>query len=139
MEEQIFEIIESNGNLKTRAAREITTHVMEFIEWLSNNEDFWKYRNVWFSNIEGFVLNETTTEQIYQYWLSNEILESHKNNETMKIDLQRDAAKFLLDNNCGDLVLNEHHHKNDKIDRIYASDLMASFIAQNKDLKEGGN
>ena len=37
------------------------------------------------------------------------------------------AQKFLLDNNCGDLILNDKRAKNAK-DRIYASDIMMKFL-----------
>ena len=41
--------------------------------------------------------------------------------------LQQRAASFLLDNHCGDLILN----KTDKtVDRIYASDIMAKFLKE---------
>jgi hypothetical protein len=42
------------------------------------------------------------------------------------------AVKFLLDNNCGDLVLNEQRHKNEKVERIYASDIMIQYASQFK-------
>ena len=50
------------------------------------------------------------------------------------------AQKFLLDNNCGDLILNDTRAKNAK-DRIYASDIMMKFLeserGQNDDTSEG--
>jgi len=49
------------------------------------------------------------------------------------------AQKFLLDNNCGDLILNDTRAKNAK-DRIYASDIMMKFLeserGQNDDTSE---
>ncbi len=49
------------------------------------------------------------------------------------------AQKFLLDNNCGDLILNDTRAKNVK-DRIYASDIMMMFLkserGQNVDKSE---
>ena len=46
---------------------------------------------------------------------------------------------FLLDNNCGDLILNDTRAKNAK-DRIYASDIMMKFLeserGQNDDTSE---
>lgn len=50
------------------------------------------------------------------------------------------AQKFLLDNNCGDLILNDVRAKNAK-DRIYASDIMMKFLeseqGQKADTGEG--
>lgn len=37
------------------------------------------------------------------------------------------AQKFLLDHNCGDLILNDHRTTKPK-DRIYASDIMVKFL-----------
>lgn len=49
------------------------------------------------------------------------------------------AQMFLLDNNCGDLILNDTRAKNAK-DRIYASDIMMKFLeserGQNDDTSE---
>ena len=50
------------------------------------------------------------------------------------------AQKFLLENNCGDLILNDTRAKNAK-GRIYASDIMMKFLeserGQNDDTSEG--
>jgi len=50
------------------------------------------------------------------------------------------AQKFLLDNNCGDLILNDHRTTKPE-DRIYASDIMMMFLeserGQNVDTSEG--
>ena len=49
------------------------------------------------------------------------------------------AQKFLLDNNCGDLILNDVRSKNAEY-RIYASDIMMKFLeserGQNVDTSE---
>jgi hypothetical protein len=49
------------------------------------------------------------------------------------------AQKFLLDNNCGDLILNDHRTTKPE-DRIYASDIMMMFLeserGQNIDTSE---
>jgi hypothetical protein len=49
------------------------------------------------------------------------------------------AQKFLLDNNCGDLILNDHRTTKPE-DRIYASDIMMMFLdserGQNVDTSE---
>lgn len=37
------------------------------------------------------------------------------------------AQKYLLDNNCGDLILNDHRTTKPE-DRIYASDIMMMFL-----------
>ena len=44
------------------------------------------------------------------------------------------AQKFLLDNNCGDLILNDTRAKNAK-DRIYASDIMMKFLESERGQK----
>jgi len=50
------------------------------------------------------------------------------------------AQKFLLDNNCGDLILNDRRTTKPE-DRIYASDIMMMFLeserGQNIDTSEG--
>ncbi len=44
------------------------------------------------------------------------------------------AQKYLLDNDCGDLILNDRKETQPK-DRIYASDIMENFSnEQNKEL-----
>jgi len=49
------------------------------------------------------------------------------------------AQKFLLDNKCGDLILNNHRTTKPE-DRIYASDIMMMFLdserGQNVDTSE---
>ena len=42
-------------------------------------------------------------------------------------DTANKAQKFLLDNNCGDLILNDVRDKKAD-DRIYASDIMMKFL-----------
>ena len=44
------------------------------------------------------------------------------------------AQKILLDNNCGDLILNDTRAKNAK-DRIYASDIMMKFLESERGQK----
>ncbi len=42
------------------------------------------------------------------------------------------AQKFLLDNNCGDLILNDHRTTKPK-DRIYSSDIMMMFLESERE------
>lgn len=78
MEEQIKKIISDNydpdweelGLEKT--AREITSHVMEFIHWLIDEQEIFMGELS-----EKYIINdnphlkENTLKEIYQYWLTN--------------------------------------------------------------------
>ena len=88
MEEQILEIIESNYYLDDdrmeckAAAKEITFHVMEFMDWMLykfHNEiqitdyfdsNFGEYRKE-IKKYEQFYFKTITLEELYQYWLNN--------------------------------------------------------------------
>ena len=48
------------------------------------------------------------------------------NNHAMEKTANK-AQKYLLDNNCGDLILNDHRTTKPD-DRIYASDIMMMFL-----------
>ena len=73
MEEKILEIIKRYDEMAfsrpSECAKEITAHVMEFIEWIvENNTKEPKWR--------AFLLDllgtkSYTTEELYQYWLNN--------------------------------------------------------------------
>jgi hypothetical protein len=79
MEEQILKIIDNRINTylsnpdnqqKENAAKEITEHVMEFMEWVFKVEGFFgdiseKYLFVSFNKDLSF----ETLEEVYQYWL----------------------------------------------------------------------
>ena len=54
-------------------AREVTTHVFEFIEWLHDNTDDTRmvtskkaYKKWWCTPLRGWF----TVEQLYEYWLT---------------------------------------------------------------------
>ncbi len=76
MEEQILEIIQKNAAGSTEfitdglyhkiAVREITSHIMEFVQWMSDCclQDM-EYE-LW-TTIKEF----STAEELYQYWLNN--------------------------------------------------------------------
>jgi hypothetical protein len=73
MEEQILKIIESNYNYPegaTMSAKEITSHVMEFIEFIRTNcegmDQGWNYYEK-VTSIRYF----GTTGKLYQYWLTH--------------------------------------------------------------------
>lgn len=76
MEEQILSIIEDSvfapegENIQRVAAKEITSHIMEFIEWIR--------QYCYFDDYGDLMINDNTlpevslpTEELYQYWLNN--------------------------------------------------------------------
>jgi hypothetical protein len=72
MEERIRQIIWENKPSQSKAAKEITEHIMEFIEWIGENEF---YRNKgkdgqWIFKSEPYIVWKTD-EELYQYWLTN--------------------------------------------------------------------
>jgi len=87
MEEKILEILNKTlyymDHDRRRTAKEITVHVMGFIEWLGimQNEIWWnKFHNRWdwISSSETTEnITQYTTNQIYQFWLTN-IKDSNK-------------------------------------------------------------
>ena len=77
MEEQILKIIRDHfynvNGTPEKSAKEITSHVMEFIEWLKDFchieiDDFVFY---WVVEVETHVIEAMDTETAYQYWLTN--------------------------------------------------------------------
>jgi hypothetical protein len=83
MEEQILKILKSNyyplGELDDdeQAAKEITSMVMEFIEWVGFNATTLKYReidNCWIANLDLDDLDDFTyftTFGLFLYWFNN--------------------------------------------------------------------
>jgi hypothetical protein len=76
MEEQVFEIMERNGNLRTHASKEITSMVFEFMEWEEEKtekvdnkyfvfKEILKWRTI-YENVEFTNLND-----LFQYWWDN--------------------------------------------------------------------
>jgi uncharacterized protein YbbC (DUF1343 family) len=72
MEESILKIIESHYPEDIDVvAKEITSHVMEFIEWLGEHYNYG--RKSWMVRYadQRIRYNWKTTEEVYQYWLKN--------------------------------------------------------------------
>jgi hypothetical protein len=81
MEEQILKIILSGYIQRSgtedpdrRVAKEITSHVMEFILWII--ADSYRYFEQGYSNGKDHFYemesgDEVTLEEVYQYWLTN--------------------------------------------------------------------
>lgn len=73
MEEQILGIIRSGRNF-TAMAEDITSHVMEFIEWLQGNEVFAKIHNTHlYVDFEKGSKTTFTLGEVYLYWLNIKI------------------------------------------------------------------
>ena len=70
MEEQIYNIIKSNGSFDM-SAKEITTHVMEFIEWKDNNVDFDIEDQLYMVMVETHIVEWVQLKKVYKYWLNN--------------------------------------------------------------------
>ena len=82
MEEQILKIIVKHYDIfgkepfpMATTAKEITSHVMEFIEWLMWNDDE-KFTQGCIKDEKGLRAvdddnNEWTLDELYQYWLNN--------------------------------------------------------------------
>ena len=71
MEEQILEIIRSRRNF-SKMAEDITSHIMEFIEWAKTQCRPALHCNKWY--VYGSANDEEpfkTSEELYQYWLNN--------------------------------------------------------------------
>ena len=85
MEEQILKIIEKNlvtyhgeiiGQGIMDTSKEITSHIMEFIEWITGN-DHWPvtwtgngiFRIKQYPIVESW--EERSIEEVYQFWLTN--------------------------------------------------------------------
>ena len=68
MERQIFEILDRTiyymDHDRKRTAKEITSHIMEFIEWIRNSNSLNKKLADW-------VYDKITTGELYEYWLTN--------------------------------------------------------------------
>ena len=79
MEEQIKYILDMScehfvampSKCKQRAAKEITAHVMEFIEWKDCFTNFDIEEQLYFVMIETHIVEKMTLEGAYQYWLTN--------------------------------------------------------------------
>ena len=76
MEQQVFEIMERNGNLRTRASKEITSMVFEFIEWVllhSCGDVYYlgydENDTVTFYDVKND--NKCTKNEVFQYWWDN--------------------------------------------------------------------
>jgi len=81
MEETILEILNMgseqmvNVRLKTKQdmAKEITTHVFEFMQWFAKSiqyndvHDYYKFND----RIKGMISIFDTKEELYEYWLTN--------------------------------------------------------------------
>jgi hypothetical protein len=84
MEEQIRKMIYDKielsltGNFKSvyidgiePTAKEITSHVFEFIEWMFKEEYFWgNLSETYFSTVTDNIKFDTM-EELYNYWLNN--------------------------------------------------------------------
>lgn len=73
MENEILKIMLSKNDWyqdKSSTAKEITSHIMDFIEWLTSQSDFEKLNyNDWYENYS--VNTRKTTKKLYQYWLNH--------------------------------------------------------------------
>ena len=82
MKEKILEIIQDkvelslSGNYKSvyidgadNAAKEIASHIMEFIEWIGENNTKEPKWRAFLLDLLG--TKSYTTEELYQYWLNN--------------------------------------------------------------------
>lgn len=70
MEERIFEILTSMENDSSRScAKEITSHIMEFIEWLIRQKIY--YYNTTTQSWETYTVANVSWNEVYLYWIND--------------------------------------------------------------------
>lgn len=76
MEKDILKIIKRN-EWSDVAAKEITSHIMEFIQWTINfrfGDNTTRYswnENLWTINFHDGLIDTLPIEEVYQYWSKN--------------------------------------------------------------------